>query len=649
MNPAKAWTIKDSLSLYQVDAWGDRYFTVNEQGHACASPTRTRDQVIDMVTVVEDLRRRGITFPVLLRFQEILHGRVAQLNDAFASAIEEARYQNCYTGVYPIKVNQLHEVVEEVLEAGLKYGMGLECGSKAELVAALAHLESDDTLLICNGYKDEIMLRQILNVQSIGKSVIPVLEKYDEFTRISDLASEMDVVPRFGVRVRLNTGGAGRWSESAGENSKFGMTISELVQLCEQLRENGNTESFVLLHFHIGSQVSNILNISNAVQEISRVYAALYAQGITIRYLDVGGGLGVNYEAAFSGREQDINYSLQEYANAVVFGVRDVCDRSGVPHPVLISESGRAITAHHSVLVVEALGAYRRETVSHTYSHEDKEHRLVHAVANTLAWVSGEDALTVTQLLEAYHDASGMRNEAASMFSLGMLGLQEVARIDQLYWSVCAGITGQLTALETNIPPELAELASRQVDQYLCDFSVFQSLLDHWSIEQRFPIMPMHRLDECPDRSAILVDLTCDSDGKISHYVSGESNKRSLRVHSLQSDHPYFFGIFLVGAYQDILGDAHNLFGRVSEVHIFSDPSEPHGYYIDKHIPGMSVQEMLSLVQYFPKDLERRMNQILKTKIASGDLRARDAVSLLDAYIEMFNEPTYLRGRHRAI
>ncbi len=641
----QTWSVADSLGLYQVDAWGDRYFTINDEGHACAAPARNPAQLIDMHKVIEDLRSREIHFPVLLRFQEILHGRVAQLNKAFHTAIDEAAYKNRYSGVYPIKVNQLHEVVEEVLEAGLKYGMGLECGSKAELVAALAHLESDDTLLICNGYKDEIMMRQMLSAQKIGKNVIPVLEKYDEFERITRLADEMGVAPRFGVRVRLNTGGAGRWSESAGENSKFGMSVSELVRLCESLGESGNKGSFVLLHFHIGSQISNILNISKAVREISHVYAALHQQEIGIEYLDVGGGLGVNYEADYSGRERDINYSLQEYANAVVYGVRDVCNDAGVPHPILVSESGRAITAHHSVLVVEAIGAYRRDIVNSAFSASKDDHQSVREMARTLGWVLGDDELGVTQLLEASHDASSTRNQAASMFSLGMLDLQALARVDQLYWSICASIAAKLDGLDDRIPPELEALASKQVDQYLCDFSVFQSLLDHWSIQQRFPIMPLQRLDEFPGRCAVLVDLTCDSDGKISGYVTSDDDNRSLRVHTLRENEPYYFGFFLVGAYQDILGDAHNLFGRVSEVHIFADPSEPNGYYIDKHIPGMTVEEMLSLVQYFPKDLERRMNEILKAKIASGDLRARDAVGLLDAYTQMFNEPTYLRGR----
>jgi arginine decarboxylase len=642
------WTPRDAEDLYRISGWGDSFYFVNAAGHVAVRPLAQQTLAIDIHEVVQDLRSRAVNFPALIRFQDVLQSRVVRLNKAFIKAIRESDYKNRYQGVYPIKVNQLHEVVEEVLEAGKPYGLGLECGSKAELIAALPHMEQDGALLICNGYKDSVMLQLILAAQQIGKNVIPVMEKYGEYEHLLRLAREMSVRPRFGVRVRLGTTGSGKWAESGGDHSKFGISIPELITLIQHLKAQNLADAFVLLHFHLGSQISDIQIVKQAVKEITQVYVQLLKRGIPIQYLDVGGGLGVNYEAGYGGAAHDsINYTLQEYANAVVYSVKEVCDEEQVPHPTLVSESGRAITAHHSVLIVEALGSYRKDTIDSGFQPTVDNNAVVRELYEVLERVRGKgtgdgNGRYVSELLEAYHDAAEKRHEADVMFSLGYLPIEEKAVAERLYWSICMMIQQRVQPLDQeSVPNELRALDDHLVDQYLCDFSVFQSILDHWSIGQGFPIVPISGLDEPPNQRAILVDLTCDSDGKVSHYVSSNPDKRFLEVHELTGNEPYYFGFFLMGAYQDIMGDAHNLFGRVTEAHVYADAEEPGGYYIEKIIPGTSVQEMLAQVQYFPNDLHRRMNNLIRQKIEAGVIRPKAGVELLDQYMRCFAQTTY--------
>jgi len=623
-----------------MSTWSDGYFTVNDDGHVVVS---TQEATIDIRRVVDVLVQRGVTFPILIRFQDVLHGRVIQLNEAFREAIAELEYGNRYTGVYPIKVNQLHEVVEEVLDAGRPYGMGLECGSKAELVAALPHLESDDTLLICNGYKDQTSVDLILTGQLLGKCVIPVMEKYDEFLALMAAAEHRHVDTQFGVRVRLTTSGAGKWADSGGDLSKFGISIPELVRLMEYLSESDRTDAFKLLHFHLGSQISDIRSLKKAVKEITQVYVQLRERGYPVEYLDVGGGLGVNYGASYASDEDGINYSLQEYANAVVQTIKEVCDMHGAPHPIIISESGRALTAHHSVLVVNTLGMYRKDEVDPGFAPREDAHQVVLDLHETLSWISSESEFDLAQLLEAFHDAAGKRQEADTLFGFGYLSLEEKALAERLYWTICRRVNRMLHAMDAEqvLPPELEALDTHLVDQCLCDFSVFQSALDHWAIGQRFPIVPLQRLGEEPDRRAVLVDLTCDSDGKVSSYVSANDDRRFMDMHALRPDEPYYLGFFLMGAYQDIMGDTHNLFGRVSEAHVYADDQEEDGFYIEKIIPGTTVQDMLALVQYFPQDLHSRMNRIIRSKIDDGTIRPKRGFELLEQYKAVFNQHTY--------
>jgi arginine decarboxylase len=638
--PPDDWSAEDASELYRLDAWSDRFFRINDRGHIAVHPFEDSDLCIDVMDVVQEAERRDISFPLLLRFQDVLRARVQRLNAAFSQAIEESSYQNVYRSVYPIKVNQLHEVVEEVLDAGKPFELGLECGSKAELVAALPHLTQDETLLICNGVKDRTMLSLILSAQRLGKNVIPVMEKYAEFEQLMSMVDEHDLPTRFGVRIRLRTAGSGRWADSGGYRSKFGVSLPELVELVEQLERTNRTDSFILLHFHLGSQIADIQTLKQAVKEMAQIYAELRKRGLPVRYFDVGGGLGVNYSGGYD--EGGINYSLQEYANAVVYSVMEVCDAKQVPHPILISESGRAITAHHSVLVVETLGAFRKDRVADDFSLPKDAVPMVRDLGGILERLESRKKISTSQLLEAYHDAVEIHREAAALFSMGYLPLEQNALIERLYWSSCSAILRRLRQADPYpVPAEFYELEDKLVDQYLCDFSVFQSMLDHWAIDQPFPILPLQHLDRRPNRRALVVDLTCDSDGKVSQYVSSNDDKNFLKLHPLQPDERYFLGFFLMGAYQDIMGDAHNLFGRVPEVHIYADGEEEGNFWIEKVIPGTEVQEMLAQVQYFPNDLQRRMNEIIKVKIESGDLRPKLGMAILDQYMSCFRDGTY--------
>jgi arginine decarboxylase len=644
--PAEAaWSPEKSAELYRVESWGDSFFYVNDQGHMAVRPFGDDRVSIDIKKLVDELERRGTSFPVLVRFQDVLQARVRMLNEAFRAAIEEAGYGNRYNGVYPIKVNQLHEVVEEVLEAGRRYGMGLECGSKGELIACLPHLTDDNMLLVCNGVKDRTMLSLILSAQRLKLNVIPVMEKYSEFESLMELGDAQGITPVLGVRVRLATRGSGRWSDSAGARSKFGLSVSELVRLVKELERRGKPGALALLHFHIGSQIADIQVLKRAIKEITQIYASLVKRGIGIRYIDVGGGLGVSYGAGHTRGEAGVNYGLQEYANAVVFAIKEVCDDQEVPTPIIVSESGRAITAHHSVLLVPVLEGHRRNPGSSPGDLPGEPHASVESLQKILKNVRDPDR-EPQELIEAYHDIEEVRIEARTLFSLGYMELDQLAAVEDLYWSIARDLLKRLQSAELDpMPAEVLELQEKLTDRYLCDFSVFQSILDHWAIDQSFPILPIDRLEERPDRRAVIVDLTCDSDGKVSHYISALEDKSFLPVHSLQPGKPYYLGFFLMGAYQDIMGDTHNLFGRVPEVHVYGDAEETDSFWIERVIPGAAVHEMLAQVQYFPNDLNRRMSEIVKRKIDSGTVRPTQGMEILGQYVACFADTTYCDAR----
>src|SRR5262252_1771566 len=640
----EVWTIEDSENLYRVQLWGESYFYVNEEGHLSVRPILGDSIGIDMFTVVQDLKQQRIQFPLLIRFQDLLRSRVVELNTAFRKAIEESGYGNSYIGVYPIKVNQLHEVVQEILEAGRPFGFGLESGSKAELVAALPHLEDDRTLLICNGYKDWTMMRLLLIGQLLGKNIIPILENYSELRLMLPLADELGVRPKFGARVRVSVNGSGKWAASGGDASKFGISISELVTMIDEVTAGGVADGFKLLHFHLGSQILDIQNLKQAVKEIARIYATLRKRGLEIEYLNVGGGLGVNYEAGDVTPPHGINYTLQEYVNAMVYTGKEVCDAENVPHPKLVSESGRAVTAHHSVLIVEVIAAHRRETADQVIAPEQTDNPVVNDLAKLLASVGDKRRKALPVLLETFHDAAEKRQEVGLLFELGYLNIDQKSIAEKLYWSICLEINRMLSQRrnQEQLPKDLTAMREQLSDQYLCDFSVFQSIQDYWAIGQVFPIMPLHRLNEQPARLATLVDLTCDSDGKVDRFIAPGGTKNALEVHQINEGEPYYLGFFLVGAYQDILGDIHNLFGRVTEVHVYADSEEPDNYFVEKVIKGTTVQEILAFVQYFPNDLQRRMEQLIQQKVKEGLIRPKVGVQLLDQYSKAFHEYTYL-------
>ncbi len=634
------WDLAAARSLYYIDRWGAGYFDINEAGHAVAKPLQDGGAAVDLTDVVEEARGRGLRFPLLIRFQDILRHRVEAITLAFRNSIAEYNYQGRYRGVFPIKVNQLREVVEEILDAGKPYDFGLEVGSKPELFAGLALQGQPGNLIICNGYKDAAFIRMALMGRKLEKEIILVIEKLEELKQVLAISKQMGVEPLIGVRARLASKGGGKWADSGGENAKFGLNTAELLAAAEILRAENLTHSFRLLHFHIGSQVPDILTIKKAVQEAGRFYAKLIKMGFPLKYLDVGGGLGVDYDGSRTAFDSSTNYTLQEYTNDIVYYVADVCNAERVPHPDLISESGRAIVAHHSVLIVEVLGAMAKTKQPVELVYGENEHALVKELLDM------RKNLAKLNKLEAYHDALERKDDAHNMFALGLLELPDKAKIESLYWEICEAVARSFKG-QAYVPEEIRKLEDSLSDQYLCNFSVFQSLLDHWALDQLFPIMPISRLGERPTRDATLVDITCDSDGQVNRFIDLRDVRDTLPLHRLVingngAPEPYHLGIFLMGAYQDIMGDLHNLFGRVNEVHVFLDPDEPAGYYVEEIIEGTTIVQALQSVQYDENELKRQMKAQMDAAIKSDKLKPSEAMRLLDEYEKGLKEYTYL-------
>ncbi|MEI6566941.1 MAG: biosynthetic arginine decarboxylase [Verrucomicrobiota bacterium] len=638
---SSAWSIQQARNLYNIHRWGADYFDINEAGHVVAKPLMEAGASVDLTDVIEEAKGRGLKFPLLIRFQDILRHRVESINKAFRSAISEFGYQGNYRGVFPVKVNQLREVVEEILDAGRPFDYGLEVGSKPELYAGLALQSQVGSLIVCNGYKDAQFIRVALLGTKLGKKVILIVEKLEELRQVISISRQLGVEPLIGVRARLLSKGGGKWAESAGENAKFGLSTAELLEATQMLTAEGLGHCFKLLHFHIGSQVPDILIVKRAVQEAARFYAKLYKMGFQIEYLDVGGGLGVDYDGSRSAFDSSTNYTLQEYANDIVYYIADVCNMEKVPHPCIISESGRAVVAHHSVLIVEVFGAIAKNRPnSALVDGSEKDQVLVKELLDI------RKNLPKLNKLEAYHDALERREDAQHMFTLGMLELPDKAKIENLYWEISQEVVDSFRG-QAYIPEEILKLDDSLADQYLCNFSVFQSLLDHWALGQLFPIMPISRLNERPTREATLVDITCDSDGQINKFIDLRDVRDTLPLHPLQQNangaqDPYRIGFFLMGAYQDIMGDLHNLFGRVNEVHVFLDPDEPSGYYVEEIIEGTTIVQALDSVQYDEKELKRQMKAQVDDAIKSDRMKPSEAMRLLDDYERGLREYTYL-------
>ena len=622
-------------ALYNVEGWSEGYVRINDTGHAVMRPRRREGEEIDLMELVAEAGVRGLRFPLLVRCHDLLRDRVRRLNESFAQAITECGYRNEYRGVFPIKVNQLCEVVEEIVDAGLPYHFGIEAGSKPELIAAIAVHSDPESLVIGNGYKDDEFIRAALIGLKLGKKVILVVEKLEEFYQILAVAKQVGVTPMIGARIRLLSKGAGKWATSGGENAKFGLSTADLVSMSDSLHAEGIPDALVLLHYHVGSQVPDIGTINRATREAARFYAKLKKMGHSLGYLDVGGGLGVDYDGSRTTFDSSRNYSLLEYSRDVVYNIMEICDSEQVEHPVIVSESGRFIVAPHSVLIIEAFGSIEKESHHKVVTVDSSDPKLV---ADMIEIRIG---LSQKRRLEHLHDAQQIRDQAQSMFDLGLLDLRAKAKIDTLYWQIASEIVILHRGMK-QVPEEVRELEVALADQLLCNFSVFQSLLDHWALGQLFPVMPIHRLDELPDRSGTLVDITCDSDGKMAKFIDFQDVKESLPVHRIRQGEPYYLGIFLSGAYQDIMGDLHNLFGRVNEMHVFLDEDEDEGYYIEEILPGNTVDQVLTLTQWDTKELARKIKSQADALLKSDRLKPNEAMRLVDEYEKMFQSYTYL-------
>ena len=629
------WDIDAAIATYNVDRWGSGYFSINSAGNVIAKPVKEAGGSIDLLEVVNEARERGLGFPLVIRFQDLLRHRVETVNRSFQAAIQEFGYHNDYRGVFPIKVNQLREVIEEIVDAGSEFHFGLEAGSKPELIAALAMHKDPESLIICNGYKDRSYIRIAMLGRRLGKSVIIVVEKLEELEQTLRIAKEMGVEPHVGFRVRLHSKGAGKWTTSGGENAKFGLSTTDLVAGSEMLKAQGLAHCLKLVHFHVGSQVPDISTIKRAVREAARYYAKLSKMGHELGYLDVGGGLGVDYDGSGTSFDSSTNYSLQEYCNDVVYNIMEVCDSEAVAHPKIVSEGGRAIVAHHSVLVVEAFGSIEKDLGPNKIEAAANDPKPLRDI------IELKRQLKRGNRIETLHDSQQIKEETQQLFNLGLLDLESKAKIEAIYWQLARQIVAMHRGLKY-VPEEVKELETSLGDQYLCNFSIFQSLLDHWALGQLFPIMPIHRLTTAPDRQGTLVDITCDSDGKVSKYIDLKDVRETLPLHEIRSGEPYYLGIFLTGAYQDIMGDIHNLFGRVNEVHVFLDDDEESGFYIEEEIPGQTIGEVLAMTQYEWGDLAKRMKSQIDAAIKADRLKPNEGMRLLQEFERGLKDQTYL-------
>ena len=629
----KKWTIEDSKELYNINGWGTSYFGVNESGNIFVNPSKNNVK-IDIREVIDELALRDVTPPVLLRFPDILDNRIEKMASCFKKAAKEYNYKGESFIIYPIKVNQMQPVVDEIISHGRKFNLGLEAGSKPELHAVIAAQCKSDSLIICNGYKDENYIELAMLAQKLGKHIFLVVEKLNEIDVIAKAAKRLNVKPNLGIRIKLASSGSGKWAESGGDASKFGLTSSELLQAFDKLNELGLNDCVKLIHFHIGSQITKIRRIQNALTEAGQYYVNLRKMGHNIEYVDCGGGLGVDYDGTRSSNsESSVNYSIQEYINDCVYAFTDVANRNDIPHPNIITESGRSLAAHHSVLVIDVLGAASLPVMPEEFEAKPTDHKLVKDLYEI--WCN----LTPKTMLEDWHDVDQIREDSLDLFAHGMIDLKTRAEIEAMYWSVCHEING-LTRGMKHIPDELRGLDKLLADKYFCNFSLFQSLPDCWGIDQLFPIMPIQRLDERPSRNCTLQDITCDSDGKISNFVAGGTLSNVLPVHALRKNEPYYIGVFLVGAYQEILGDMHNLFGDTNAAHISVKDDT---YHIDQLIDGETVEEVLEYVQYNPKKLVRQIEQWVTKCVKEGKISLEEGKEFLSNYRSGLYGYTYLK------
>ena len=628
------WTIDDADKMYHISRWGEGYFGINKGGNLTVCPKRDTHQ-IDINEVIKEMKEQNVSFPAVIRFHDILRDKVKTINKTFRKIIDEANYEGRFYGVFPIKVNQMREVVEEIVDAGASFDFGLEAGSKPELLTVLAYNQNQSSLTILNGYKDTEFLRLALMGTQIGKRFIIVIEKFSELQRLINLSKEMGVKPLIGLRTKMSVEGTGRWAHSSGEKAKFGLTTSEMLLAGELLKENGLESQLKLIHFHIGSQINDIRTLKDAITEGARTYAKLSKLGFDIEYFDVGGGLGVDYDGSRSSTDSSTNYSLEEYITDIVWNLKQICDLEGVDHPNIVTETGRALTAHHSCLVTNVMG----EISSHQTPFSTKKQKGEHILVSNMRELSKE--LTAENYQQMYNEAAQLKMETLQAFRLGILSLEERAKIETLYWKIVKKIQEHIENQdEAEVPEELLEITNKLATQYLCNFSVFQSAADTWAINQILPIVPLTRLNEKPTKNCSIADITCDSDGKIDHFIE---HSNTLPLHKLNDGEEYLIGLFLTGAYQDVMGDMHNLFGRLNEVHVYSDPGDPAGFYIEEIIRGNSASNVLSTMQYHPEYMAHTMKKMVNKEVLRGHIPPRTGVQLVDFYEDCLADYTYLK------
>lgn len=631
----KKWTTKDSEELYCIKNWSDGYFNISENGEVQVLPNK-KSKGISLEKIVEEAKLQGVRLPAVIRFHDILRSRIKSLVSNFEASIKEANYDGKYFGVFPIKVNQMREVVEEIVDIGQNLNFGLEAGSKAELLAVLAHNDNHDSLSILNGYKDTDFLKLAILGTKLGRKFVVVIEKYSELINLIEQSKIYNCCPIIGLRGKLTIQGHGRWKHSSGERAKFGLSSAELINAINLIKENNLSKNLQLFHFHLGSQVTDIKTMKDAINEGGRIYTKLYQKCNSLKYFDVGGGLAIDYDGTKSKSDSSKNYGISEYCSNIIYNLKQICDEEGVPHPNIVSESGRAITAHHSLVVTNVIETIDSTNVLFDTAKENDEHIILDNMRCVLEDINSKN------IQEMYNESIQLKNDAYNAFKLGILSLTERAKLDTIYWRILTKINECLKDLP-QIPEGLQNITKRIAPQYLLNFSVFQSAADTWAIKQILPIMPLKRLDEKPDVPCSIVDITCDSDGKIDNFISRDGHQENMYLHKIEKNEDYNVALFLTGAYQDVMGDMHNLFGRLNEVHVYIDEHDPEGFYIEEIIKGNSCSSVLSTMQYNPEYMAQKIKKLISTRVNTGNIKAREGVSLVDFYENCLFDYTYLK------
>ena len=633
------WSIQDSLNTYQINKWGDGFFDINSCGELSVTPDKKETpSIISIKDVIDEAKKENISFPAVFRFHDILRYQVKNLNNLFDSTIQTANFTGKFYGVFPIKVNQLREVVEEITDVAKDYNYGLEAGSKAELMAVLAYNNNQNSLTVLNGFKDDEYLKLALLGTMMKRNIIIVIEKFSEIKRVIKIAEELGVEPQVGVRAKLTSKASGLWSDSSGDFAKFGLSITEILEMVNLLKDQDKLHWLKLLHFHVGSQIPDIRTIKDCITEATRIYVDLIKIGTTIEFLDVGGGVGIDYDGSKSSNPSSTNYSMKDYVGDVIYIIRDICDLDNIPHPNIVSETGRAIAAHHSCVITNVFGKINLTKNKQLPSLIDEnEHLFIRKIKSLNA------ELNLTNYQDIYNDAWIIKDETVSAYKLGMLDMKERSIIESIYWSICHKIL-DLTSHEKDVPAEIKKLKTTLADKYLCNFSLFQSAPDSWAIKQILPIVPILKLDTKPTTECTLVDITCDSDGKIDKFLGENGQRNTLALHPISDDEEYYIGVFLTGAYQDTMGDMHNLFGRLNEVHVYSDNSDSKNFYIEEIIKGNSSAQVLEIMQYSATEMTRKVKSVIDREIRHGNIKPRIGVKLNDFYESTLNSYTYLNN-----